>query len=201
MMLPKAFIKTILAGTLALFTSPLLADLIFISPASIYDTLFSNPFGSVGGVGFRNEDILVYDTDTGNWAMHFDGSDVGLSLNDINAFHIQADASILFSLRSAQTLAGVGWVSSSDIVRFIPTSLGQTTAGRFELYFDGSDVGLSGFSEDIDAIGFTPDERLVISTSGWFFADNLFGNDEDLFVFSAGLINEIHVIIAKLANI
>ncbi|MCP4420388.1 MAG: hypothetical protein GY805_27600, partial [Chloroflexi bacterium] len=38
--------------------------------------------------------------------------------------------------------------------------------GTFEMYFDGSDVGLSTYREDVDGIGFTPDGRLLISTLG-----------------------------------
>ncbi|MEZ5585171.1 MAG: Ig-like domain-containing protein [Candidatus Competibacteraceae bacterium] len=67
----------------------------------------------------------------------------------------------------------MGWVDGTDIIRFIPTSLGPTTAGRFEWFFDGSDVGLNWYFEYLDAIGFSPDGRLVVSTRGWFSAGNL----------------------------
>ncbi|MEZ4715666.1 MAG: hypothetical protein R2851_06205 [Caldilineaceae bacterium] len=48
--------------------------------------------------------------------------------------------------------------------------LGQNTAGRFGLYFEGSDVGLAHDAEDIDALQLLPDGDLVISTIGTVFA-------------------------------
>jgi secreted PhoX family phosphatase len=81
-------------------------------------------------------------------------------------------------------------IDDSDIVRFIPTSLGTNPTGTYELYFDGSDVGLNvdNADENVDAIAFTPDGRLVISTSGSFsvpgLPTNVSGADEDLIVFN-----------------
>ncbi|MCP4944176.1 MAG: hypothetical protein GY924_19650, partial [Planctomycetaceae bacterium] len=72
----------------------------------------------------------------------------------------------------------------SDIVRFVPTTLGTDTSGSFEMYFDGSDVGLSSNGEDLDAIGFAPDGRLLISTVGSFKVPGVSGKDTDLFAFS-----------------
>jgi hypothetical protein len=43
-------------------------------------------------------------------------------------------------------------VDDSDIVCFVPSSLGATTAGAFVFHFDGSDVGLTTDDEDVDAI-------------------------------------------------
>jgi hypothetical protein len=65
-------------------------------------------------------------------------------------------------------IPGFGKVDDSDIIRFIPTSLGEDSTGAFEMYFDGSDYGLRQSSEDVDAIGFTGDGRLLISTTGPF---------------------------------
>ena len=70
-------------------------------------------------------------------------------------------------------------------MRFVPTSTGNTTAGAFEWYFDASDVGLSTNDEDIDAIGFTADGKLVISTLGTVSVTGVSGDDEDLLVFTA----------------
>jgi hypothetical protein len=78
-------------------------------------------------------------------------------------------------------------VDDFDIVRFVPTSLGDNTAGGYELYFDGEDVELttSGDGEDIDGLGFAPDGRLVISTRGAFSVGGISGGDEDLLIFTA----------------
>lgn len=143
--------------------------------------------GSAGGVSFADEDILAYDTGSGTYSMFFDGSDVGMGgagALDVDAFHILGDGSILLSIVSASTLPDVGSVDDSDILRFVPTSTGTNTAGTFEWYFDGSDVGLSANAEDIDAIYIMANGDIVVSTSGNFSVSGASGADEDLAVFS-----------------
>jgi hypothetical protein len=135
-------------------------------------------------VAYSDEDIVAYNTSTGTWSMYFDGSDVSVP-GDVDAFALMSDGSILISLDAAATIGGFGSVDDSDIIRFIPTSTGSTTAGAFAWYFDGSDVGLSTSSEDIDAIGFAPDGKLLISTTGSFSVPSASGNDEDLIAFSS----------------
>lgn len=151
-------------------------------PDKIYIATLGN--GVVDGLAFTDEDILVYDSGNDTWSLYFDGSDVGLGSNEIDAFHMRDDATILISLRTAQSVSGVGSVADADIVQFFPTSLGDTTAGTFAMFFDGSDVGLSGDStEDTDAIGFTTDGRLVISTAGAYTVPGLAsGSGRDLLV-------------------
>jgi hypothetical protein len=136
-------------------------------------------------VAFADEDILTYDVSTGAWSMYFDGSDLGLSSNDLDALAPLDDGSILLSFSSSSSLPGAGYVDDSDIVRFVPTSTGNNTSGTFELIFDASDVGLSGSGEDIDAIAFAPDGRLLISTISSFSVSGVSGQDEDLIAFSA----------------
>ena len=147
--------------------------------------LSSTTSGTVDGIAFKDEDILAFDTTNGSWSMYFDGSDVGLEAGsqEISALHINSDGSILLSLGAAGTIPDVGSVDDFDILRFIPSSLGDNTAGTYELYFDGEDVGLTG--EDIDAIGFAPDGRLVISLRGSFDVGGVSGRDEDLLIFTA----------------
>jgi hypothetical protein len=143
----------------------------------------SSSGGTAGGVTFAEEDILAYNTVSGTWSMLFDGSDVGIS-EDLNGFLLLNDGSILITFKASFSLSGLGTVDDSDIVQFFPTSTGPNTAGSFSLYFDGSDVGLSDSSEDIDAIGRAPDGRLVISTTGSFSVSGVSGKDEDLLVFN-----------------
>lgn len=145
--------------------------------------------GKVGGIWFSDEDIVAYNLNSGAWSRYFDGSDVGLSRNanqDVDAFHLMDDGSILLSLTGNTTIPDVGWVKHSDIVRFIPTELGKDTSGRFEMYFDGSDVGLTTKDEDIVGIGRLSNGDLMISTVG---ATNVPGlsatiRDEDVLKFS-----------------
>ena len=139
----------------------------------------SSTNGTVGGVTFADEDILSYDNATNQWSMYFDGSDVGIT-GDVNAFALMPDGSILLSLDAPTTLAGVGTVDDSDITRFTPSSLGTNTSGTFSSYFVGANYGLTTSGEDIDAIDFAPDGRLVISTVGSYSVPGVSGNDEDL---------------------
>jgi hypothetical protein len=136
--------------------------------------------GTAGGVAFRDEDILSFDGTS--FAMVFDGSDVGLGPRNVDAFaKLDAD-SFLISLDAPLTIAGLGLVDDSDIVRFDASSLGSTTAGTWHRYFDGSDVGLTAGSEDIDAI-----ERrgryLWISTTGPVSVPGVTGVGHDILRF------------------
>ena len=149
--------------------------------------LSSTSGGSIGGVSFADEDILVFDRTTNSWSLHFDGSDVGLSgpgKRDTNAFQVLDDGTLLLSFTGDTTIPNVGAVDNSDIVRFVPSSLGTTTSGTFELYFDGSDVGLTTNGEKIDALHVLADGRLVISTSGTVNVIGTKWKDEDLLVFT-----------------
>ncbi len=154
-------------------------------PSALY--LSSTSGGTVDGVSFADEDILAYDTDSGDWSLFMDGSDVGLSgsgSSDIDAFHLLADNTLLFSIVAASTLPDVGDVDDSDIIQFIPTSLGSNTAGSFSLFFDGSDVGLDDGNEDIDAFTVLDNGDLIISTLGSWSVGGLSGLDEDLLRFT-----------------
>ncbi len=144
--------------------------------------------GTVGGITFADEDILAFDTATDSWSLFFDGSDVGAT-QDINAFHLESDGTLLLSY-SVTTLPDVGSIDRSDIVRFTPTSLGETTAGSFSWVLDGSDVELEAISENVDGIGRAPDGRLVISTYGNYDVTGLSGTDSDLLVFNATTFGE-----------
>jgi hypothetical protein len=68
---------------------------------------------------------------------------VGLSTVNVDAFELMSDGSILLSLNATLSINPLVSVTNADIIRFTPTSLGDTTAGTFSWYFDGSDVGLT----------------------------------------------------------
>lgn len=149
------------------------------APGSDVIYLSSTSNGKVGGIAFNDEDILAYNTLTKAWSIYFDGSDVGIT-GDVNAFALMPDGSLLLSLDAPASLSGVGSVDDSDIVRFTPTSLGANTAGSFSTYFVGASAGLTTNGEDIDALDFAPDGRLVVSTVGSYSVPGVSGNDEDL---------------------
>jgi uncharacterized protein YjiK len=162
--------------------------------ASVYVTT-SKKSGTVRNLSFGREDILRYDIDADTWSLYFDGSHAGLGSADINGFHLMADGSILLTFKLATAVPGVGSVDTMDIVRFIPASLGENnTTGVFELYFKGANVGLGPSSEAsgerINAFGFLPDGRLLVSTSGVFSVPEVSGGDEDLIAFAATSLGE-----------
>ena len=146
--------------------------------------LGSSASGAIGGVSFADEDIFRRESSAGAWSLFVDGSDIGLAGTDIDAFELMADGSMLMSFDIDFTLAGFGPVDDSDILRFTPSSTGDATAGAWEWYFDGSDVGLTKNDEDIDALALLPDGRLLISVFGNVTVPDVSGKDEDLLVFT-----------------
>ncbi len=121
----------------------------------------------LGGAANKRGDILTRKNGANQWQIVFDASDVGITKN-VNAFERMPNGSILMSLSAAQNVAGLGKVQPQDIIRFNPTSLGDTTAGTFEWFLDGSDVGLTTAGEKIDAIYMQQDieNPLRISLTG-----------------------------------
>jgi hypothetical protein len=140
---------------------------------------------TLGGTTYNDEDIVAYDADADTWTMFFDGSDVDLGSEDVDAFAFLTDGSILLSLDKDTTVTGLGAVDDADILKFTPSSTGDNTAGTLTMYFDGSDVGFDTSSEDVDAIAVLPDNRIAMSTRGNYSVPGLSGNDEDLIIFNA----------------
>lgn len=143
----------------------------------------SRTSGKAGDLAFRDEDILFQDLTTGEWSMFFDGSDVGLSRTDVDAFDRLPDGALLLSFDSEIKLNSLGRVDDSDIVKFVPSETGETTSGTWERYLDGSDVGLTKADEDVDALMRLEDGRLLVSTTGPVSAKGTNGADEDVLVF------------------
>lgn len=138
---------------------------------------------SIGGVTFDVNDVVAQNQDTGAWSMVLDLSDVGLGGENVKAIHRLDDGSWLLAFESTAQVDGLGNVATNDLVRFIPTSIGATTSGTFELYFDGSDVGLSSGNESIDAVAVLANGDIVVSTLGSGAAGGIFFADEDLIRF------------------
>ncbi|QDU29963.1 Unsaturated glucuronyl hydrolase [Anatilimnocola aggregata] len=117
----------------------------------------------------------------------FDGSDVGLETDDedIDALAILPDGSLVISTMGRATVPGVT-AEDEDLLRFVPAidGYGSKTMGTWSLYFDGSDVGLTYASSDIDALSIMPDGKLVISTEGLYSVGGVIGYGEDLLQFA-----------------
>ena len=158
------------------------------------DTLllsFDDP-GSVPGISgtvddsdiVRLEATSMGPVTSGSFFLYFDGSDVGLTADaeDIDAVELLTGGQILVSTTGSVSVTGVSAVDE-DLLSFTPTSLGAATAGSFSLYFDGSDVGLGGSSEDIDAAAADASGNIHLSTTDVFTVPSVSGEDEDVFVF------------------
>jgi len=145
---------------------------------------------TLGGVTAQDTDILYFDGT--NWSMYFDASDVGISTTgqSMNNFHILDTDTILMSFTDPGTIGTLS-VEPVDIVRFDATSLGETTAGTFSMYFDGSDVGLEdAVNEEMDALDLLPDGRILLSTLANSTLPGLSGADEDLLAFTPTTLGE-----------
>ncbi len=140
---------------------------------------------SLGNLGTVNdEDIVALNLSTGVYSWVFDGSDVGIT-TDIDAFDVLPNGHLLMSFDASTSVTGIGTVGDADVVEFTPTSLGDNTAGTFTWKFDGSDVGLSDRTEDVDALYFLADGTMVVSTRDTFSVSGISGQDEDLIRFTA----------------
>ena len=139
--------------------------------------------GTVDGLNVANEDILEFNgTD---FSLFFDGSDVGVGGFRLNAFAVISATEIIMPFDQAGSVPGIsGTVDDSDIVKFTATSLGPTTSGQFELYFDGSDVGLTRSGEDVDALKLLSNGHLLVSTRGSVRVQGVSGADEDVLEFT-----------------
>ncbi len=110
----------------ARFLGPNSADRTY-SPASagpvMVDTvvyLSSSKDGEVGGVSYNEEDIIAFNTATGQWSLVFDGSDVGLDKTPVDGFELITGPSgieaINMSFGKKVTLAGIGQAEDTDVV-------------------------------------------------------------------------------------
>ena len=138
---------------------------------------------TVGGVTAENEDVVFFDGTS--FSLAFDGSDVGIGTFRIDALAWVDSTSLLLSFDVAGAVSGIAaTVDDSDIVLFTATSLGANTAGAFTLYFDGSDVGLTAGSEDVDAVELLSNGHILVSTFGAVAVTGFSGDDKDLLEFS-----------------
>ncbi|HET9911888.1 MAG TPA: hypothetical protein VFQ13_08360 [Anaerolineales bacterium] len=136
---------------------------------------------TIGGIASADEDVLRFDGST--WSLFFDGSDVGLGSADLTAFSMIDADSLLMAFDTAVTVNGIT-AAPQDVVRFDATSLGETTAGTFSMYLDGSDVSLTAPAESLDAISLLADGHILVSTTGNVSVTGVTGADEDVLSFT-----------------
>jgi len=126
-----------------------------------------------GNLAVNGCDLAAFDTGDGAWATYFDGDDVGLTGKTVNAAARLPDGDLVLAIDGGGTLAGlVGGPAGDafeafDLVRFRPSSLGDTTAGTWSFHLDGSDVGLGANADAaIRSVGVMSDGSLLIGTLG-----------------------------------
>jgi hypothetical protein len=124
-------------------------------------------------------------TTAGAFAMLFDGSDVGLTTTDedVDSVGVSTDGRLVISTLGPFGVTGVSG-QDEDLLVFNATAFGTTTSGTWQMYFDGSDVGLSTTtSEDVDAADITASGSILLSTVGSFAVTGVSGTSQDLFEF------------------
>jgi len=117
------------------------------------------------GLAYAPGDIIANDGPGQPWYTYFEAADHGLAGRNINAFDLETlnptandavAAPIYMSFSNGRVrLPGVsgpnGLATYNDIVKYealLPAAAGDS----FEVFFDGSDVGLSGRAEQIDSL-------------------------------------------------
>lgn len=156
--------------------------------------------GSVPGIAgtvddsdiVRFEATSLGDVTAGSFFLYFDGSDVGLAADahDVDAVQLLASGQILFSTTGSVAVSGIS-ASDEDLLSFTPTSLGDVTVGSFSLFFDGSDVGLGGSGEDVDAAALDASGKIHMSTASDFAVPGVSGDDDDVFVFTPTSLGDV----------
>jgi hypothetical protein len=119
----------------------------------------------------------------GNFEWYFDGSDVGLfwGSEDLDAMGFTPDGKLVISGTGCFWVPGIGG-RDEDLIRFLPTSLGQNTRGTWARYFDGSDVGLRNNSEDVHGVWINDAGDIYLTTKGNYSVSGLSGDGADIFI-------------------
>jgi hypothetical protein len=150
----------------------------------------SGPIIKAGGQDLlRFEPVSLGDNTAGHWSVYFDGSDVGLTTaqENIDAVQVLPTGELAISTTGPAAVEKIR-SQGEDLLLFMPTQLGSATGGKWLLYFDGSDAGLSGRRENVDALSILPGTNgglptLFFSTAGKCSAKGVSGSDDDVFGF------------------
>jgi hypothetical protein len=125
-----------------------LRDFVALEDGTYLMTFDGSP--KIHGVGrVPPQDVVQFapiwsDSGFGQFTPYFDGSDVGLTSSgeSIDALSLDENGNLILSTSGQATVNGLQ-AQDKDLLRFIPISLGGNTAGAWQMFFDGSDVGLT----------------------------------------------------------
>jgi hypothetical protein len=131
--------------------------------SSLPDRLYFSTEGNVAipGVPGPNDDADIYSWNGTSYSRIFDASANGVPAGaDVDALKVVDNDTFYLSFNTEPVvIPGVGGVSDEDIVLY--------DAGTWSIFFDGSDVSLTTFGEDVDAFEILPDGSVLISTLGF----------------------------------
>lgn len=157
-------------------------------PDGSYLMSFATPL-TIGGVSADDSDIVRFDPTTETFEMYLDGSDVNLtsSSEDIDAIGIAVQGDLIISTTGSHYVNGSSlYGTDEDLLVFYATSLGDNTSGSFVSGFDGSDVGLTSYSEDVTGVTYDGNGTgdIYLSTLGSYSVSGLSGNTADVIICS-----------------
>jgi hypothetical protein len=115
---------------------------------------------TIGGTTYQDEDLILWDENTGTASLFHDFTGVFSGNEDINALHVLTNGNYLISTTNTSVISGYT-IEAEDVVEYNPnTGLVVGTV------FDGS--AIIGANEVIDGVQVTPTGRFVISTTNDF---------------------------------
>ena len=119
---------------------------------------------------------------TGSFAWFLDGSDVGLDdRTNVDALAFSSDGHLVVSLQQPFALAEVSG-QDEDLLLLRDATFGATSSGRWQLYLDGSDVGLAS-GRDLNALWIDPlYGELYLTTSAPYTFTTLAGDADNIVV-------------------
>jgi serine protease len=124
---------------------------------------YNVPKAGGGRLKGGGQDILQFwytqlgETTAGYWTRYLKGSDVGLSspTEKIDALAVLPNGRLIISTTGLVVAPGV-IAQGEDLIALRPDKPGNNKSGFWSLYFDGSDVGLSGRNENVTGMQVTP---------------------------------------------
>ena len=136
------------------------------------------------GIAGRVDDSDLVRFAAGAFTLLFDGGDVGLrsAAEDVDAVEVLADGRVVVSTVGSARV-GRQRAQDEDLLALTPRRLGARTAGRWRPFLDGSDVALSGRSEDVDAAAVDATGAIDLSVRGSLGVPGLHAADHDVAMF------------------
>ncbi|ODS31786.1 MAG: hypothetical protein SCARUB_03110 [Candidatus Scalindua rubra] len=142
-----------------LWLSSALLILFIVQTAEAVPLLLSTTkTATLGGLTFKDDDLVTYNPDTEVATLFFDGSAFFGHNEDIDAVSFLDEDSIALSTKSSANIGSLNF-KDEDLVRIDLTS---PTTGTASLFFDGSEHFNN--NEDMDAVSVLSNGSILLST-------------------------------------